>query len=198
MKVTIFSTKGKKRTTVESNAQTWGDLKKDLTTAEVETSGMKAIIGENQVTLESSGAVLPKGLDIKGTITDDFTLFLTPIKVKSGGSVIDVASMDYKACKAFVKGEYNSSDKAKAYFGNYTRLSTENMKTLISGWLMSNSEPVPEESVEQVTAEYYIDEITKNLGLLKEVIQNGDTEKEVVIDEVEVLEAQWALIKSNL
>ena len=86
--VTVFSTKGKKRSVVTTEANTWGELKKDLLNEGIETNNMKAIVGENQTTLESSAAVLPKGLTASGEVTKDFTLFLTPIKVKSGSTAV--------------------------------------------------------------------------------------------------------------
>src|SRR5690606_29812425 len=93
MKVTVFSTKGKKRTTVETTAQVWGDLKKQMNEEGIETSGMKSIIGETQLSLESNKAVLPDY---------DFVLFLSPIKVKSGCD-INPETMSYKECKEYIK-----------------------------------------------------------------------------------------------
>lgn len=196
--ITVFSTKGRKKSVVESVATTWGDLKKDLNAAGIETNGFKAIIGETQTTMESTKAVLPKGLDIRGKVTDDFTLFLTPIKVKSGSDYIDVNTMGYKECKKFIKDIYAASDEAKAYFGNYTQKTTEAMKTLIKGWLEANSEPVPKETEDVVTATYYVDEAIKNLNMLKAKLESGCFDNEEVVDEVDVLTAQWEEIKANL
>lgn len=197
--VTVFSTKGKKKSVVSTEATTWGELKKDLTEQGIDTNGVKAIVGETQTTLESSKAVLPKGLDIRGKITDNFTLFLTPIKVKSGNdNYINVDDMDYKGCRAFIKEQYAASEENKAYFGNYTHKSTDAMKVLIKGWLEANSEPVPEDVEDDMVAEYHIDAAIRHLNLLKEKIQSGDFNKEEVVDEVELLTQQWEEIKENL
>lgn len=74
-KVTIYNTIGNNKTVIETSAGVWGGLQEDLSRAGIHFSGMKAIVGETQGTLESNQAVLPEA---------DFTLFLMPQKVKSG------------------------------------------------------------------------------------------------------------------
>lgn len=73
--VTSYSTLGGNQKTFRTSARVWRELQTDLTSNGVSFSGMKAVIGETQVTLESAEATLPEG---------DFTLFLTAQKVKSG------------------------------------------------------------------------------------------------------------------
>ena len=83
--VTVYQTRGQQAPVkVETTANTWGELKKDLSSNNVDYSGMKAIIGETKTVLELENAVLPKGLTIAGQITDNFTLFLSPAKQKAG------------------------------------------------------------------------------------------------------------------
>lgn len=192
--VTVFSTKGKKRSVVTTEANTWGELKKDLLNEGIETNNMKAIVGENQTTLESSAAVLPKGLTASGEVTKDFTLFLTPIKVKSGsGDVIDPETMSYQECKAFIKEVYNSSDEAKEHFGNYTIMSTNQMRSLIESWLESNSEELEEASPVEI-----IDNVILNLQVLKSKIQSGEITKEAVVDDIAILSAWYEEIEANM
>lgn len=74
-KVTVYNTIGGNLTVVESSAQTWGDLQRDLDLRGVSYKGMTAVVGETQVNLESVQAQL---------LESDFRLFLMPQKVKSG------------------------------------------------------------------------------------------------------------------
>lgn len=75
--VTVYSTAGDSRgTNVASNATTWGQLQADLTSANINWSGMKAIEGASKHTFDSPDATLPEG---------DFRLFLMPVRTKSGG-----------------------------------------------------------------------------------------------------------------
>lgn len=73
--VTIYNTIGGNQIPVESHATTWGELQTDLDLRGVSYKGMKVVVGETQVSLESSAAQLP---------TTAFRLFLMPQKVKSG------------------------------------------------------------------------------------------------------------------
>lgn len=82
--VTVYSTRGQQQVKVETTANTWGELQKDLSAANVDYNGMKAIIGETKSVLELNSAILPKGLTIGGQVTDNFSLFLTPVKQKAG------------------------------------------------------------------------------------------------------------------
>lgn len=82
--VTVINTQGRQRQTVQTSANTWGELKRDLDSAGIPHSGMRAMVGENHNTLETSGAQLPSGLTVGDRVTNDFTLFLSAKKVKSG------------------------------------------------------------------------------------------------------------------
>lgn len=191
--VTVFSTKGKRKSVVVTEANTWGELKKDLLKEGIETTGFKAIVGENQVTLESSAASLPKGLTPAGEVTKDFTLFLNPIKVKSGmGGVIDPETMSYLECRSFIKEVYNSSEESKKHFGNYTNLSTDKMRILIKSWVTSNLEEVSASPVE------IIDNVIVNLQVLRGKILSGEVKKEEVVDEIAVLSAWYEEIEANM
>ena len=184
MKVTVFSTKGKKRSVVNAEGvTTWGELKSLLREDGIETDNMKAIIGENQVTLESTKAILPADFD--------FTLFLTPIKVKNG-SVVDVNSMTYKECRDFIKSN-GGSDK----FGNYTQLSTDKMRTAIKGFLAVNSNT---EEVVEHDAMDLIDNCIEALERLKEMLSNNQTSSVKVDEEalVEALDSWYEQIVENL
>lgn len=82
--VTIYSTKGQQSVKLETSANTWAELKKDLSGKGVEYSGMKAIIGETKTVLELDGATLPNGITVGDQVTNNFSLFLSPTKQKAG------------------------------------------------------------------------------------------------------------------
>lgn len=83
-KITIVSTNTDQVFDIESSAETWGELKKVGSVANV-SDGMKAMIRETKNTLESDQAILPQG---------DFVLYLTPSKVKSGWSSDDLSDFE--------------------------------------------------------------------------------------------------------
>jgi len=85
--VVIYSTKGQQSVKVETSANTWSELKRDLVKQGVEYTGMKAIIGETKTVLELDGASLPNGITVGDKVTNDFSLFLSPMKQKAGATV---------------------------------------------------------------------------------------------------------------
>lgn len=182
MKVTVFSTKGKKRSTVETTAQTWGQLKEDLLREGVDTQGLKSIIGETQLSLESNKAVLPDY---------DFVLFLSPIKVKSGVD-INPETMSYKECKTYIKNEVANYDEAVAHFGNYTIMSTTQMRSLIESW--EGIDDIEEIDAEEATVVELIDHVIDMLEILKDKVESGTVEK----DDTDKLELMWKDIENNL
>jgi hypothetical protein len=74
-KVTLKVTSQKDLIKVESNARTFGELKKEI--KDVKWSGMRVVERSTKHTLQDDAALLPAG---------EFTLFLVPEKVKSGGN----------------------------------------------------------------------------------------------------------------
>jgi len=74
-KITIYSTKTKATQEITSPVATWGELK-PLVNSEMGVGNAKCMIRETRNTLESNEADLPSG---------DFTVFVYPEKVKSGG-----------------------------------------------------------------------------------------------------------------
>lgn len=81
-KIIVFSTKTNKSSIVMSDATTWGQLKDELSS--VLNEEMVATIVETKNQLVSNDALLLEG---------EFKLVLTPAKTKSGGEIIDIASV---------------------------------------------------------------------------------------------------------
>jgi len=120
--VTVYNTAGASKKEVQTNATTWGELQADLTKEGVTYEGMKAILGGSHLTLDSDIAVLP---------TEDFKLFLSATKVKSGGS--DLEYDDAKdALKAFrIYAIEEEDEDLLALIGNYSSKSTSELNSLI-------------------------------------------------------------------
>lgn len=73
--VTIISSRMDSNKTINTAASTWGQLKGELSSQGIDVSGMRAMVQQTKVNLENDNAVLPE---------NNFTLFLTPGKIKSG------------------------------------------------------------------------------------------------------------------
>lgn len=158
MKVTIVSTKGIKVSKLESTSQTWGELQTELATASIPYDGMKAIIGQTQVTLESSKAVLPDF---------DFTLFLTPVKVKSGTDAKNMSRPElYKAIQDFREDNPTQKD----LFNKYSSLSTIVLQELVNKHILISKENVIVKDIEEVSTEEIL--TSDSLNLIKQQLAN--------------------------
>lgn len=82
-KITIVSTQTDDVFDIESSAETWGELMRHDRL--VGANNMKATVRETRNSLDLPEAILPAG---------DFTLYLSPTKVKSGWSAQDLEDMD--------------------------------------------------------------------------------------------------------
>jgi hypothetical protein len=74
-KIDVIHTSSQEQITVTTTARTWGDLKNSNSGISRMASGMKAVVKETKVTLESDDAVLPD---------HDIVVYLTAGKVKAG------------------------------------------------------------------------------------------------------------------
>lgn len=86
-KVKVFNSETQSIKEVEVNGTTWGDLKAKLNELGINTSGVKASIKETQTSFEMDSAEIPqgKGMDLNNNPNGfDCTIFLNPIKTKSG------------------------------------------------------------------------------------------------------------------
>ena len=102
--------------------------------------------------------------------TEDFTLFLTPTKVKSGGS------LSYKECKAYIKGERAKNTGAKTHFGDYTHMSTVAMNKLIESWKKKPSKSEIEIKQEVVSTS----ETTKEVNEVERVMGSDESPEDMV------------------
>jgi len=116
---------------LETEATSWGQLKSEVANKIGSINDMKPIAKWNagRAVLELDETPLPN---------EDFTLYLTPKKVKSG------VDLPYKECRAFIKSACNDGTKeqnaaAKAHFGNYTHMRPAEMNKLIATWQGSES-----------------------------------------------------------
>ena len=81
-KVEVFNTNTNSMKVVEFSARTWETLDATLSENGISTEGMRAVIAHSQTDLVQPGAAIPQ---------QDFTLFLSPSKIKNGVNHTNVA-----------------------------------------------------------------------------------------------------------
>ena len=136
-KVTVYSTMGKKNTSFVCEGNTFNDLKKVMRGLDIKHNGMKAVVGETRVTLESANAIIPD---------TDFTLFLMPIKTKSGASVRKEIMLKIKELRV------KNPDAVKKHFTyqgrNVTQISTDKLEELFASYSGNDTSIGTSKSVE--------------------------------------------------
>lgn len=120
-KITIVSTRGEKKKVIEFSGTVWSELRSELKKAGYDLNNTKCVETVRRTTLEHDQAIVP---------TEDFNLFIMPVKSKSGNSKISRSDV-YTKIKGFLK---ENESKAKSHFGNYTKLSTNSLIELVDSY----------------------------------------------------------------
>lgn len=133
MKNVIIITSRGQNQTIQTTATTWGELVVDLKANDINPSGMKAVVGKLNVTLESPEAVLP---------VESFVLFLTPVKIKAGSfdfeySVEDIEKLTYLQLRTELKSirrQANELEDEKMInvIGNYTHYTVPQLRNTLT------------------------------------------------------------------
>ena len=131
-KIIVYSTKGKSGS-FESDAKTWGEIQSNVKGIVGDLDNLIATENVNKTNLGHQDSVLPEG---------DFKIFLRPSKTKSGAT--DFSSMSFKELRVFIaeKGQPCKdylNVEAKKSGRNWTQLSTEEMKILLSSYSSGKS-----------------------------------------------------------
>lgn len=138
-KVQVFSTKGKRKATIETDATKWSQLRTLVEDEGYDVGKLHATENINRTDLAHDDAALPDG---------DFTLFLRPKKTKSGMQNLD--GLSFKELRAICK-EYKKKDGDKFIDHlnenedgvNWTRLPASGLKTQMESY---GAEDVKEEA----------------------------------------------------
>lgn len=130
MKVTVFSTKGSQKAVYETESTTWGQLKSELS-RDYNFNNLQATENITRRDLTVDSAELP---------TSDFTLFLRPIKTKSG-------AYSYAEAKSIIKNDTSLQEAIKKKYGkNYTNLPTNILNEAITLFGKEMSSPAKPET----------------------------------------------------
>lgn len=142
-KITIISTKGQKKTTIETAATTVAELKEDMNKAGVSFEGMALYEGVSKTNLVTDETILPSNLPFKGEITNNLLIMLT-VKDKKITSGAMTRPEVYEAIKA---GNLQEVVKTK-YGKNFTTCSTADLISVLT----KNAAPAVTTRAEAYTA----------------------------------------------
>lgn len=126
-KITVISTKSQSKKVINSNAETLGELKQDLTNAGISYEDMTFYEGTSRTELVDDASRLPKDVPYKGTITNELVFMLTNSnkKIKSGAS--ERARVYDEIKKAHLE------ETVKSTLGkNFTQCKTEDLQSILN------------------------------------------------------------------
>lgn len=179
--ITAFSTRGKNKKKIETDVQTWGDLKPLLENEGFKLSSLAATESVNRTDLAHKDAALPEG---------DFTIFLRPTKTKSGA---DYDSMSFSELRGLLTSE--DKEALKEITGkNWTRVKTTEMVEYFKNKGTDSTDETTSTSQEnscksEVTNTSRLSQVN---SLISEIKQNSSSTDviervDVIIDELEGL-----------
>lgn len=153
--VTVYATQGQKTAKIETSASTWGELKEIVSEQGYNLETLSATENINRTSLDHADASLPAG---------DFTLFLRPVKTKSG---IDGAEdMGYRELREKIATALEEDgDVAREHFNshvsgkNYTQLSTPQLREVVGSYV-----PLSERQSVDIEEEEEVEEVEENAG----------------------------------
>lgn len=128
-KITIVDSKLQKRSTIMSEAETLGELKRDLTANGINYSGKTFMEGLSRSELKEDASILPHDIQRPdGSVTNELVFMLTEPekKIKSG------ATLTRQECYAKVK-ELGLQAAVQSRFGkNFTQCSTNDLNSFLA------------------------------------------------------------------
>lgn len=132
-KVRVVNTKTQSSTTINSTAETLGELKSELSNAGIDYDGMTFLEGSTKTELKDDSSILPTQVPVKvngavtGELTNNLVFFLTATAKK-----IESGAMDRKAAYAAFKANQSLADAFKKSTGkNYTNAATDTLVAFI-------------------------------------------------------------------
>lgn len=142
-KITIVDSKLQKRSTIMSEAETLGELKRDLTANGINYSGKTFMEGLSRSELKEDASILPHDIQRPdGSVTNELVFMLTEPekKIKSG------ATLTRQECYAKVK-ELGLQGAVQSRFGkNFTQCSTDDLNSFLAaraGKASKTAKPAP-------------------------------------------------------
>ena len=139
-KIVIVSTRTQKKSVIETNATTLGELKVALDAAGIDYDGMTFYEGTSKTELKANESVLPHDVPYKGTVTNELVFMLTNTNKNIKSGMGERAEL-FKKIKALGLQEVC----IKKFGKNFTQCKSTDLESLISSTKKENiGEETPE------------------------------------------------------
>ena len=145
----------------KSNAVTYGTLKQELKEQGFSLANTKVSEGHTYINLEQDDAVLPTNITVRGAVTNDLIILISPETKPKSGAIADYNVLTrnelYALIQVLRKSPYYK-ESAETLFANYTIKSNAELRELLAFWDDMTSENYADgaqESEEEDVSEVY-------------------------------------------
>lgn len=153
--ILIANTKTQKKSKLESNATTLGELKEEMRNSGIDYDGMTFTEGISKTQLLSDDTQLPQNVMYHGQPTNHLVILLTNTKKNIASGAMSRKEV-YQAIK-----DYDLQDAVKEEFGrNYTQIPTSDLEVFINNNVDSSDEDeVETEDIDEEGSSYSLEDI---------------------------------------
>ncbi len=121
----------------KSNAITYGTLKQELKEQGFSLANTKVSEGHTYINLEQDDAILPTNIRVRGTVTNDLIILISPETKPKSGAIADYNVLTrnelYALIQVLRKSPYYK-EQAEELFANYTIKSNAELRELLTFW----------------------------------------------------------------
>ena len=121
----------------KSNAVTYGTLKQELKEQGFSLANTKVSEGHTYISLEKDDAILPTNITVRGAVTNDLIILISPETKPKSGAIADYNVLTrnelYALIQVLRKSPYYK-EQAEELFSNYTIKSNAELRELLAFW----------------------------------------------------------------
>lgn len=121
----------------KSNAVTYGTLKQELKEQGFSLANTKVSEGHTYISLERDDAILPTNITVRGAVTNDLIILISPETKPKSGAIADYNVLTrnelYALIQVLRKSPYYK-EQAEGLFANYTIKSNAELRELLAFW----------------------------------------------------------------
>lgn len=166
--IKIINNKTQTQVTLESQAKTLGELKREMDQRHIDYSDMTFYCGEIRAELKDDSAPLPEKVNWKGEVKTSLTFLLTQPDKKVSSGAITRAEL-YQEIK-----DLGLQDEIKKKFGrNFTQCGTADLEAFVKSTIMAKPQ-APVELTKVPAMASVLENIAKAIGILNDACWGAD------------------------
>lgn len=180
------------RKSFRTTATTYGELKPQILALGFDIANSDVTEGFTQLGLTNDATILPTNIEVKGVVSNDLVIVLTPKENPKSGAG-EFGKYTRKELFKIIKGLKTSKlvgKKAKVFFGNHTILKDAEIRSLLTKWYEPEAEKVKEVDTDTIVQEDNGEEVSAKTKLLRILEATNSQMQHFVTSFAEAFDAQ--------